>query len=193
MWPSPPNLEWLRWFLPRFKIQRGIRRWQHKKLLRRIKFLRRRVRSLSIGDIAGLLSLFNELTELFPKNKRFKNFPSAASKLIWAINPEVGIIYDSQAACGLKHALVLNGFHNHGDYDTKVSISNYRQFVAAWHDLWSDRIIQRLIDDAVDVVRPADPRWDPNQAFRRRVLDQYLVTLADKTTRAKHGPREWGI
>ncbi|HUN99045.1 MAG TPA: hypothetical protein VMU69_22790 [Bradyrhizobium sp.] len=189
MWPAPLDSDWLLWFLTQFKVRRTTGR-RLDELLGIVKYLRRRIATLKANDLDGLLDLFEQLTSTFPKNHRFKHFPSAASKLIWVLNPRAGIIYDSKAAAGLERALREHGFD--APYDPKVSIHNYEPFVIAWQDLWRDEQIQALLDDAVHVVRHADRSWKPRLGFRRRVFDQYLVALAHTDT-YRDGPRDWSI
>lgn len=163
---------WLDSFLAEYKIARNISEAVRAPLLRILLRERAAIDSLRENDTAALLKIFHKIARdvraKVPVESRFSNFPSAISKLVWAMRPEVGILCDDYANKGLARVYGL-------DPAPRVSITNYDFFAERWADLWRSREFTARRRETAAWLEKSFNGLKVTKAFNRHLLDQCLV------------------
>jgi hypothetical protein len=172
--PSHIDIKWLESFMSEYKIARNIPVKDRDEVVSLLNRTRPAIEAIDEAAATQVLwSIFSEIEEAIPDNKNFSNFPSLTSKVIWAIRPEVGIVYDKFASIG------LNKLGRAGLTQTVnpkvVCAENYLSYISAWIEVYRSKPFTALCSETGQWLEDSFANFRRTRAFDRHLLDQCLV------------------
>jgi|JI10StandDraft_1071094.scaffolds.fasta_scaffold567106_1 hypothetical protein len=171
--PEPHEIteDWLNSFLSEYKIARNVPVEYREDVVRILVKEQPNIADLKAGDEERLLDIFHRIEHQIP-DTRYKNFPSLVSKVIWAINPEGGIVYDRFASIGLwKVSKELAA----GPSEKDVRTENYQPYIRAWSEVFNSAGFRDIRDATGKWLESSFIGMKSSAAFERHLLDQCLV------------------
>ncbi len=135
------------------------------------------IAALTPGDAVALCQMHQQLAaaiQAIEPPTRFRDFPSHASKLIWALNPRSGIVYDRFAAIGLAR-IVAEQRPELEAPSPDVRMQNYLAFIGAWNTIFIDDEFQQELTDTMNWITTSFDNISRTSILERHFLDQCLV------------------